>query len=252
MKFMNWIKSVWAKWDTLSEWKDNLTRNRTVVVFGGAIAGILAMLYTDTSPGKGVTLSVLMGAVVTLIGVACAHIVRKGLFDYPDAGMGKLFSQASKSSTGSGLALVAISIVLAAALMLFSGFARADTPQLKPPIASVEEQVVSGVPFDIAVRMALPTQPLAQQGTPAARPTLTPPRAAQALLGTVLAQGGAVWPGHPYLPYVGGLIEHESCISLTHSRCWNSAARLKTEKEEGAGLGQFHQGMEHKDRSITV
>lgn len=38
--------------------------------------------------------------------------------------------------------------------------------------------------------------------------------------------------------YVPSLIEHESCISLKHSRCWNSASRLKSAREEGAGLMQ--------------
>lgn len=45
--------------------------------------------------------------------------------------------------------------------------------------------------------------------------------------------------GHPMPEYFGGLIEHESCISLTHSRCWSSKSRLKTAREEGAGLGQL-------------
>lgn len=34
-------------------------------------------------------------------------------------------------------------------------------------------------------------------------------------------------------------MEHESCISLKHSRCWNPASRLKSAREEGAGLGQI-------------
>lgn len=39
--------------------------------------------------------------------------------------------------------------------------------------------------------------------------------------------------------YVPSLIEHESCISLTHSRCWEPTSRLKSAREEGAGLGQI-------------
>lgn len=38
--------------------------------------------------------------------------------------------------------------------------------------------------------------------------------------------------------YVPSLIEHESCITLKHKKCWNSLSRLKTAREEGAGLGQ--------------
>lgn len=38
--------------------------------------------------------------------------------------------------------------------------------------------------------------------------------------------------------YVPSLVEHESCITLKHKKCWNSLSRLKTAREEGAGLGQ--------------
>jgi len=43
----------------------------------------------------------------------------------------------------------------------------------------------------------------------------------------------------PKAAYLASLIEHESCISLTHSKCWNSRSRLKSAREEGAGLGQI-------------
>ena len=225
-----------------------LSRSRTVVIFGGAIAGIAALFYTDQSPGAGVTLSLLLGGVATLIGIAMAHICRKALFDYKDADMSRLFTQASKSSTGSGLALIAVSIVLAAFLVLFSGFARAAEPSIRYPYATIEEQVVSGVHPKLAEYLLPTTASQPRVAAPDPRHTLPPPPPARPLLGTVLAQGVTLWPGHPYRPLVGALIEHESCISLTHSRCWNAASRLKTEKEEGAGLGQFHQGMESNYR----
>lgn len=38
---------------------------------------------------------------------------------------------------------------------------------------------------------------------------------------------------------IASLIEHESCISLTHSRCWDPTSRLKSQREEGAGLFQI-------------
>lgn len=38
---------------------------------------------------------------------------------------------------------------------------------------------------------------------------------------------------------MGGLIEKESCITVKHSRCWNATSRLKSAREEGAGLGQI-------------
>ena len=39
--------------------------------------------------------------------------------------------------------------------------------------------------------------------------------------------------------YFAGLIEHESCISLTHSKCWNPSAELRTAREQGVGVGQL-------------
>lgn len=38
---------------------------------------------------------------------------------------------------------------------------------------------------------------------------------------------------------LAGLVEQESCLHLTHPKCWNPASRLKTGREEGAGLGQI-------------
>jgi hypothetical protein len=65
-----------------------------------------------------------------------------------------------------------------------------------------------------------------------------PPQAEQHLP-ALRAEIAAHWPGHPLPSYFGGLIEHESCITLTHRRCWSSTARLLTDREEGAGLGQI-------------
>lgn len=39
--------------------------------------------------------------------------------------------------------------------------------------------------------------------------------------------------------YFPGLFEHESCIHLKHSRCWDTRAELKNEREHGLGLSQL-------------
>lgn len=53
----------------------------------------------------------------------------------------------------------------------------------------------------------------------------------------------------PVAGYFGGLVEHESCITLTHPRCWKPTSRLKTAREEGAGLGQLTRAW-HPDGSL--
>lgn len=47
------------------------------------------------------------------------------------------------------------------------------------------------------------------------------------------------WQEIPNYNYIPALIEHESCITLKHKKCWNSQSRLKSSREEGAGLGQI-------------
>jgi len=65
------------------------------------------------------------------------------------------------------------------------------------------------------------------------------PPAAQKQLPVLRAQLQQAWPDMPQPAYLGALIEHESCITLKHPRCWQPTARLKTAREEGAGLGQL-------------
>lgn len=50
---------------------------------------------------------------------------------------------------------------------------------------------------------------------------------------------GLFWPDAPMRSYVPALIEHESCPTLQHPRCWAPTARLKSQREEGIGLGQL-------------
>lgn len=78
--------------------------------------------------------------------------------------------------------------------------------------------------------------------------TFIPARAAEHLP-TLQAQVREVWPQFPQPHYFAALIEHESCISLTHSRCWSPTSRLRSPREEGAGLGQLTRAF-HEDGSV--
>ena len=171
-------------------------RFRYIFLFGGSLAVMAALFFTD--PDKGMGFGMLMLSLVTpLIAVAFAHLARKALHDYPEADAKILFWRAAQSPTGAGLALVALSIVLFGLLGLFGRAAHAQD-----------------------VRSFVPA------GAYAYGPVLN-------------AEQRAQWPDHPAPELLAALVEQESCISLTHSKCWSPAARLKTAREEGAGMGQI-------------
>lgn len=46
--------------------------------------------------------------------------------------------------------------------------------------------------------------------------------------------------------YFAGLIEHESCIGLKHSKCWNTMSQLKNSREQGLGLFQMTRSWDAK------
>ena len=48
--------------------------------------------------------------------------------------------------------------------------------------------------------------------------------------------------------YFPGLIEHESCVSLQHSRCWHSSSELKNNREQGVGLGMISRAWSNKGK----
>ena len=58
----------------------------------------------------------------------------------------------------------------------------------------------------------------------------------------------AKWPNVPRPSTLAGQIEQETCISLTHSKCFTSRAELKTSREWGVSFGQFTIAYDAKGR----
>ena len=114
-------------------------------------------------------------------------------------------------------------------------------PVVKPKVA-VKPQVKPPTSLKAPMKIK-PVMPVAA-APPKPKPgridvkTYIPVNAAQ-YFPTLNEQIQQTWVPRPYHHYFGGLIEQESCISLTHSRCWSPTSRLKTSREEGAGLGQL-------------
>jgi hypothetical protein len=72
---------------------------------------------------------------------------------------------------------------------------------------------------------------------PRAHAAGVPPQAGP-LLPVLQAEIREAWPDHPMPHYFGGLIDHESACPRPRS-CWQPTAQLRTQREEGAGLGQL-------------
>jgi hypothetical protein len=112
-----------------------LFRHRSVLVLLAPVF-VLAWLFLTDPDGGASTHIWLLRVLTALVAVSLTHWVRKALFDYPESDLQSLFSKARQDSTGAGLALVAVSIVMAAVLMLFSGQVRAQDARTFVPVAA--------------------------------------------------------------------------------------------------------------------
>lgn len=167
-------------------------RYRSLFLLGGAMLATAISLQCDPDNGLATLLSG-VAIIQAIWAVAASHWVRKALMDYPEADMRRLFAKAGQESTGAGLALIAIAIVIVGLLLVMAPRAHAS---------------------DL-------------------------PAGAIRYLPLLKAEQERLWLDHPKPVLLAALVEQESCPSLRSRSCWNPAARLKSDREEGAGMGQI-------------
>lgn len=158
---------------------------------------VLAALWRTDPDGGASTGIWLLRLATAFLAMALAHLSRRFLFDYPDADARSLFTRAKESPTGAGLALIAISIVMFGAMLVFSSAARAQDVRSYIPQRCLDNLVV------------------------------------------MKAERVSHWANHPAPQLLPALAEHESCISLKHSRCCSTKSQLKSQREEGASILQI-------------
>lgn len=78
--------------------------------------------------------------------------------------------------------------------------------------------------------------------------TYIPPKC-KALKPYIVSESALYTPWIPTVGYYGSLSEHESCISLTHSRCCSPTSELRSSRELGVGISMITKAY-HPDGSI--
>ena len=174
-------------------------RIRYFVFFIGCSLALVASFFTDPLGGAA-TAVWLINAARFFLGLAAVFYGFRALSDYPEADGQALHKVAAKEPVGAGLALVYRGLCFIALALVFAA--------------------VAGNANAANVRTTIPAN-------------------APQYLPTLAALQKTHWPGMPSPEMLAGQTEKESCITLTHSRCWSATSRLKSAREEGAGLGQI-------------
>lgn len=209
-------------------------RHRSLFLFGGAVLATGLSLWSDPDNG----ISTLMGGLALVQGiwaVAMAHIARKMILDDKDASWSKLFAKAAENSVGAGLALIAGAIIFVGLLLVFAPRASAATVDELNLKFERELQTFNVTTVD-ARNVSVVKRPDIPAGVYQHGPVL-------------LQEQRRFWPSHPDIPILYALVEQESCVTLKSKGCWNPGARLRSDREEGAGMGQITRAW-RKDGSL--
>lgn len=111
---------------------NKILKGRRIVLLTIMILTLLGLYLSDPDGGLS-TVMLVMNILVVTLALGAAHFARKTIFDSPDADVDKLIQKASETSEGSGLALIAMSIVLASLVFLIGG--KVHAAEVLPPNA---------------------------------------------------------------------------------------------------------------------
>lgn len=167
----------------------------------------------------------------TFIGLGSAAVVAALLLTDPDRGL----------STGM-LMLALVTPILAVAFAHLARKALHDYPEADARrlfARAAESPVGAGLALVALAIVSSALLGLFGRSAHAQNIDVPPHPRAVALAPVLQAETARWWPDLDRPHYVPALISHESCITYTHRRCWSPDSELRSQREQGLGLGQL-------------